>query len=71
MAIISGGNVLPGDGLSGPFTFAAAGAPATNFLAGKAKVGSLAINTTTGVLYTCTATNGTSTTTWVSVGSQT
>jgi hypothetical protein len=38
---------------------------------GTARVGSLLIDTTNGKLYICTATNGTSTITWVSVGSQT
>lgn len=54
-----------------PYAFSGAGAPAANFLAGTVKVGSLLVNEQTGVLYICTATNGTSTATWASVGSQT
>lgn len=67
MPIISGGTVMQGDGfplrpLSG------AGAPAANFQAGLVRVGSQYINTTTGVVYVCTATNGTSTATWTVLG---
>jgi hypothetical protein len=70
MPVITGGNVLPGNGLSTPFLNA--GAPTNNVTQlGNAVVGSLLIDTTGGKLYICTATNGTSTVTWVSVGSQT
>lgn len=51
--------------------FTGAGAPATNALAGTCAVGDRYTNLTAGVLYICTATNGTTTATWVSVGSQT
>ena len=62
MAIISGGNVMPGNGLERPFT--KSGAVAANDFAGSCAVGSMAIDTTNGKLYVCTATNGTSTATW-------
>jgi len=69
MPILSGGNVMPGDGLPrGVFT--KAGALVANDFAGNCVVGSLAINTTGGVLYICTATNGSTTSTWVVVGTQ-
>jgi len=68
MPILSGGQVMPGDGIRQPFL--KAGALAANDFAGNCVVGSLAINTTGGVLYICTATNGTTTATWVTVGSQ-
>lgn len=68
MPILSGGNVMPGDGIRTPFT--KAGAFAANDFAGSAQVGSLGINTSAGVLYICTATNGTTTATWVVVGTQ-
>jgi hypothetical protein len=68
MAILSGGNVLPGDGLRQPFTNA--GAPASNALAGTAQIGSLLVDTTNGVVYVCTATNGSTTATWTKVGTQ-
>jgi hypothetical protein len=49
-----------------------AGAPTNNVTQlGRAVVGSQLVDTTNGKLYICTATNGTSTITWVSVGSQT
>lgn len=51
--------------------FRKAGALAANDFAGQAEVGSLAVNTTNGVVYSCTATNGTTTATWVVVGTQT
>jgi hypothetical protein len=56
------------DGIRQPFTNA--GDPAANLLAGTCVVGSLLINTTTGRLFICTATNGTTTATWALVGSQ-
>lgn len=47
------------------------GAPVTDdTLVGTAEVGTLLIDTTNGVLYICTATNGTSTITWTVVGTQ-
>ena len=68
MPIISGGNVIPGDGIRQPLL--KAGALVANDFVGAAVVGSQAINTTGGVLYICTATNGTTTATWTVVGSQ-
>lgn len=51
---------------------AGAGAPTVNVTGlGTAAVGWLYANTTTGVLYACTATNSTSTITWAVVGAQT
>jgi len=44
--------------------FRKAGALAANDFAGQAEVGDAAVNTTNGVWYTCTATNGTTTATW-------
>lgn len=70
MPIISGGVVMPGDGLNSP-PYLKAGALAANDFAGTCVVGSLAVNTASGTLYICTATNGTSTSTWVVVGAQT
>jgi hypothetical protein len=69
MPILSGGNVIPGDGLNSP-PFQKAGAFVANDFAGNCVVGSLGVNTTAGVLYICTATNGTTTSTWVVVGTQ-
>ena len=68
MPIISGGNVMPHDGLSQPYQ--KAGALVNNDFAGQCVVGSLAINTAAGILYICTVTNGSTTSTWVTVGSQ-
>jgi hypothetical protein len=49
-----------------------AGAPTVNVTGlGTATVGSFYVNTTTGVWYSCTATNGTSTITWTVIGTQT
>lgn len=62
--------LMPGSGLNAPLLNA--GAPTTNVThLGVAVVGSLLIDTTNGVLYICTATNGTSTITWTKVGLQT
>jgi hypothetical protein len=58
-----------GIGLAHPFLNA--GAPTTNVTQlGRAVVGSCLIDTTTGVAYMCTATNGTSTITWTKTGTQ-
>jgi hypothetical protein len=71
MPVISGGNVIAGsrlitNGLSG------AGAPTVNVTGlGVAGVGTLYTDLTAGKLYVCTATNSTSTITWVVVGTQT
>lgn len=69
MAIISGGVVMPGDGIRSPYT--KAGAVVANDFAGQCVIGSEAVDTTNGKRYSCTATNGTSTSTWVVTGSQT
>lgn len=50
--------------------FRKAGALAANDFAGQAEVGSLAVNTANADLYICTATNGTTTSTWELVGTQ-
>jgi hypothetical protein len=70
MAIIESGRVIEGSGTGTPLRFTGAGAPAANFLAGTVVVGSMLINTQTGVLYICTATNGSTTATWTAVGAQ-
>ncbi len=60
------------NGASGPVrTLTKAGALAANDFAGICAIGSLAVDTTNGKLYICTATNGTTTSTWVVVGTQT
>lgn len=51
--------------------FQKAGALSSNDFAGQCSVGSLAIDTTNGKVYICTATNGSSTSTWTVVGAQT
>jgi hypothetical protein len=67
MPVISGGTILQGDGFpQDPLT--GAGAPAANYMAGVVRVGAQYINATTGVVYVCTATNGTSTATWTVLG---
>ena len=67
MPVISGGVILEGDGFNAE-SFSGAGAPAANYRAGVARVGSQYINTTTGVVYVCTATYGTTTATWSVLG---
>lgn len=47
------------------------GALASNDFAGQADVGDFAVDTTNGKVYVCTATNGTTTSTWAVVGAQT
>jgi hypothetical protein len=69
MPIIHGGQTSAQDGLSRPIL--KAGALVANDFAGAVAVGGLAIDTVNGKLFICTATNGTTTATWVSVGSQT
>lgn len=69
MPILTGGNVIEGDGFP-QGALEGAGAPAANFGAGRVRVGSIYVNTTGGVLYICTATNGTTTATWTVVGTQ-
>lgn len=68
MAIISGGQVMPGNGLSAPIQ--KAGALAANDFAGQVALGGQAVDTVAGKLYICTATNGTTTATWTVVGAQ-
>lgn len=70
MAIISGGNVMPGASQR-VFRITAAGAPTVNVTGlGLAKVGDEYCDNTAGKLYICTATNLTSTITWTVVGTQ-
>lgn len=69
MAVISGGNIIPGGPTSGPLE--KAGALATNDFAAGLVVGRLGVDSTNGKLYICTATNGTTTSTWTVVGAQT
>jgi hypothetical protein len=69
MAIISGGNIMPTNGLSRPIQNA--GAPGANAYAGSVALGGTLIDTTNGKLYVCTATNGSTTATWVVAGTQT
>lgn len=69
MGVISGGQVMPGNGLSRPLQ--KAGALAANDFAGQVVLGGLAVDTTNAKLYQCTATNGTTTATWTVVGTQT
>lgn len=68
MAIIERSNVVD-DSL--PPAFKKAGALAANDFAGQCRIGSLAHDETNGELYICTATNGSTTSTWVVVGLQT
>ena len=68
MPIIDGGVPLPVNGLTRPIQ--KFGALAANDFAGLCLVGSLAIDRTAGKLYICTATNGTTTSTWAVVGTQ-
>lgn len=70
MPIITGGQIMPGNGLSSR-KFQKAGALVANDFAGSCVVGSEAVDTTNGKLYICTATNGTTTSTWTVVGAQT
>lgn len=71
VAIISGGNVMPGASQR-KYEISAAGAPTVNVTGlGVAVIGDRYTNTTNGVLYICTATNGTSTIVWTVVGTQT
>ena len=68
MAVISGGRIMPSDA-SGP-PLQKAGALVANDFADGLTVGRQAVATTTGVVYVCTATNGSTTATWVVVGAQ-
>lgn len=69
MPVISGGVVMPSDGLGRPIFNA--GAPGANAYAGQVAVGGQLVDTTNGKAYICTATNGSTTATWVVVGAQT
>ncbi|MFF5988144.1 hypothetical protein [Prauserella flavalba] len=69
MATIRGGKLIEGSGLDAPLLTEATPVADTTYL-GTAVVGSLLIDTANGVLYICTATNGTSTVTWTAVGAQ-
>jgi hypothetical protein len=69
MGIISGGNVMPSDGIQRVIT--KAGAPSANEFAGQVALGGRLVDTTNAKEYICTATNGTSTATWTVVGAQT
>lgn len=60
----------PTDGIPSN-VFTKSSALAANDFAGQCVVGSLAIDTAAGKLYICTATNGTTTSTWTVVGAQT
>lgn len=69
MGVISGGNIIEG-AVRPPISNA--GAPTVNVTGlGAAQVGDQLVDTTNGVLYICTATNGTSTIVWTKVGVQT
>lgn len=68
MAVISGGQVQPPDGLQRHIVNA--GAPGANAYAGQVALGGLLIDVTNAKLYICTATNGSTTATWTVVGSQ-
>lgn len=70
MAIISGGITQPSNGLV-PNIITNAGAPGANAYAGQVALGGLLLDTTNAKLYICTATNGTTTSTWTVVGAQT
>lgn len=69
MPIISGGKIIEGALKLQP-AFSGAGAPAANFAAGQCVQGDKYLNTTNGVEYVCTATNGSTTATWVITGAQ-
>lgn len=69
MPVISGG-VVNTDGYPA-WAFSGAGAPAANFAAGICRIGSIYINSTSGSVYSCTATNNVSTSTWTAIGAQT
>lgn len=67
MPVLPNTGSIPTDGFPRN-VFEGAGAPAANAFAGAARIGSEYVNTTTGVRYVCTATNGTSTATWTILG---
>lgn len=69
MPVISGGQVIPGNGY-GYNPLEKGSDLAANDFAGTCKVGSLAVNTAAGRLFICTATNGSTTSAWALVGGQ-
>lgn len=69
MPVISGGSVIQGNGY-GYNPLEKASDLVANDFAGTCRVGSLAVNTTNGRLFICTATNGTTTSAWALVGGQ-
>jgi hypothetical protein len=70
MPFITGGQVA--SGITAARVFKGAGAPVVNVtLLGIAGIGDQYNDTTNGKAYICTATNGTSTITWVVIGTQT
>jgi len=69
VAVISGGQIMPGSAASLPLE--KAGALVANDFASGLVVGRQAIDTTNGKLYIATAANGTTTATWTVVGAQT
>jgi hypothetical protein len=68
MPVIKGGNVITGGDGQVRGALHGTGAPAANYGAGTVDRGAMYINDTTGVLYICTATNGTTTATWSVLG---
>ncbi len=71
MAVISGGNVIPG-AYARRYSISGAGAPTVNVTGlGAANIGDHYTDTTAGKEYICTATNSTSTIVWTVVGTQT
>lgn len=68
MAIIERSNVI--DEAAPQVIFQKAGAVQANDFAGECIVGSLAVDYSTPDLYQCTATNGSTTSTWEKVGLQ-
>ena len=69
MPVITGGVIQPQNGLGTPIL--KAGAFSSNDYAGQVEKGGLGIDTTNAKLYICTATNGSTTSTWTVVGTQT
>lgn len=70
MAVIDRSNVIAGAVKRQPL-LSGAGAPTANVTGlGAASIGDQYLNTSNGVLYVVTATDGTSTITWTVVGSQ-
>lgn len=71
MAVISGGKIIEGAKKRQP-AFSGTGAPTVNVTGlGQAVVGDLYVNTANGWQYSVAATDGATTISWVSVGTQT